>query len=148
MAKRQFVVGETNRAEALREAVSTCGLDSSNKTVKDWVAENWTDFTWGSNPAAELFAARNSLRKAEGVTISKKRGRKKKSKATSVIIASGAAQTKAPKAAVVVGTRSALSLAVELLSATDDAEGVLEKARQIVSAAGSSGKALEIVNLI
>lgn len=147
MAKRQFVSGETNRAEALREAVSTCGLDSSNSAVKDWVAENWSDFTWGTNPAAELFAARKSLTKASGVTISRKRGRKKMVRPTSVVVAEIVPQAKAKKAAV-AETRSAISLALELLAATDDADSVLAKARQVVAAAGSTGKALEIVNLI
>lgn len=41
-----------------------------------------------------------------------------------------------------------MSLAVELLAATDDPKAVQEKARRIVEMAGSSAKALEIVNLI
>lgn len=81
MAKQKFVAGETNRAEAVRGAVTAVGPDSPNSDVKEWMAENWTDFQWGTNPAAEISAARNSLKKAAGVTIAKKGGRKKKQRA-------------------------------------------------------------------
>lgn len=147
MAKQKFAAGETNRAEAVRGAVTAVGPDSANSAVKEWMAENWTDFKWGTNPAAEIFAARSSLKKAAGVTIAKK-GERENKQPTVKAQAVAAKTTTAPAAMAATSVRSAMSLAVQLLAATDDPKAALEKARRIVEMAGSSAKALEIVNLI
>ncbi len=144
MAKRSFIAGDTNKAEAIREALNSLGIAAPNADVKQWIADNWEGFSWGTNPAAEIIVARKSLHKANGTempTRKKKRGRKIKQ-------AGAVVRPRVAKQPAAVSTRSALVIAIELLEQSGDAEGVLAKARQVVAATGSVAKALEIVSIL
>lgn len=139
MAKKQFVAGETNKAEAIREVLKAVGDDVPNDVVKAKIAEAWTDFGWGTNPAAEIFAARKSL----GKTGRSRPGRKKKGRKVTKKVA--IRRGRPPRAAA--AARHPLGVAVELLSLTDDPQGVLAKAQQLVDTLGAK-QAAEIAGLL
>lgn len=139
MAKKAFVAGETNKSQAIRDAIQAIGGSADNDAVKTYISENWNGFGWSSNPAADIAAARKALAKADGQPV--KRGRRKGAKIRKKVAVRKGAVASAP-------SQSPLILALQFLASTPDADAVLKKARMLVSAVGSPTKAIDVVKAL
>lgn len=140
MAKKAFVAGETNKSQAIRDAIQASGGSADNDAVKTYIAENWNGFGWSSNPAADIAAARKALAKADGQPV--KRGRRKGAKIRKKVAVRKGAVASTP------ATQSPLILALQFLASTSDADAVLKKAKMLVSAVGSPTKAIDVVKAL
>lgn len=139
MAKKAFVAGETNKSQAIRDAIQAIGGSADNDAVKTYISENWNSFGWSSNPAADIAAARKALAKADGQPV--KRGRRKGAKIRKKVAVRKGAVASTP-------TQSPLILALQFLASTPDADAVLKKAKMLVSAVGSPNKAIDVVKAL